>query len=386
MVHTHPVLARIGQIVRKARERDGLTREELAHRARVQLDALAELECGRPGVSSSQLRSLAGALCLDPLALLGGREQAKPVPSVFLRHQPAQDFDDRDSIVLDEALEQGRALTRLRELLGRGPVGLQSPVFQEHEAPTDRPEAPAQDGYRKAREVRRWLGDAQSALGDMRQVLEDRFGVPVLVRPLVSAKVTAVGVHAGNSAAIVLNATDSWRARNPLLSRVFLAHELCHVLFDPESGGLNIVVEAGLDPKTNAAEQRANGFAAELLLPLDGLVQVIGQPLQLSDLDGASRLVSAARGHFGTPHEITANHLCNHRFIDRALREWIVVEKGPFIGQPPETSLPTAEEPSVALKEHVEAAYREGIVTDSEARAILGLDRLAPLPWDSPDL
>jgi hypothetical protein len=69
-----------------------------------------------------------------------------------------------------------------------------------------------------------------------------------------------------------------------------------------------------------------------------------------------------------------------------SLRERLEHDKPPFTGTIPTTSLPRVSEPSIAVREHVEAAHRDGHVTDGEARAILGFDRLAPLPWEPPAL
>jgi hypothetical protein len=88
----------------------------------------------------------------------------------------------------------------------------------------------------------------------------------------------------------------------------------------------------------------------------------------------------------GTPHEIAVNHLCNQGFLHISLRERIEHDKTTFTGTVPATTLPRASEPSIAVREHVEAAHRDGHVSDGEARAILGLDRLTPLPWDPPAL
>jgi hypothetical protein len=68
------------------------------------------------------------------------------------------------------------------------------------------------------------------------------------------------------------------------------------------------------------------------------------------------------------------------------LRERLEHDKTPFTGIVPVTSLPRTGEPSIALCEHVEAAHRDDHITDGEARAILGIDRVAPLPWDPPTL
>jgi transcriptional regulator with XRE-family HTH domain len=380
------VLERIGQVVLSARNEAGRTLEELAREAGVQAKALESLEEGKPGVTTTQLTAIARALLLDPVALLNGRREDRPVPSVFLRHQPAQDFHDQDHAVLDEALEESRALNRLRELLGRNALGIPSNVFQAREAPTDSTDAPARDGYKVARDARRWLNQTKEPFADIRELIESRFGATVVLRKLVSTKVTAAAVRAGTAATIVLAASDWQRANNPLLTRVFLAHELCHALVDPLVGGLQIVLDESNDRKTNSAEQRARAFAAEFLLPLDGLSSLLGPPLSTSDGDAASRMIANARSHFGTPHEIAANHLCNLGFVNISLRERLEHDKTPFTGTAPATTLPQVGEPSIAVREHVESAHRDGHITDGEARAILGLDRLARLPWDPPTL
>lgn len=380
------MIDRIAAIVRSVREREPCSLSDLADRSGVPLSVITALEGGRPGITTTQLDDVAGALSLDPTALLNGREVARRAPSVFLRHTPMQDFDDRDGAVLDDALEQGRSLANLRSLLGEPPLALQAGTFAQREAAADRPEAPAQDGYRLAREVRRWLDNTAEPLGDVGTLVEERFGVAVVVRILESSRVTAAGVRAETAAAIVLSARDLQRTRNPLLTRVYLSHELCHVLFDPSPGGLHIVVDRVTDQKTNAAEQRARAFAAELLLPLEALTRLLGAPREVDETGVARDLVTQARSRFGTPHEIAANHLCNLRFIDLRLREWLQAERTTFAGTPPEMILPASDAPSRRVGEQVARAHREGILTDGEARAILGIDRLAPLPWDEVEL
>jgi hypothetical protein len=155
---------------------------------------------------------------LDPAALLNGLEVSRPVPSVFLRHTLMQDFNERDGTALDDALEQGRSLASLRSILGEPALALQASTFAQCETPTDHADAPAQDGYRLAREVRRWIGNTAEPLDDMRALLEERFGIAILVRTLGSSRTTAAATRAGTCAAIVLSARDSHRARNPFRS------------------------------------------------------------------------------------------------------------------------------------------------------------------------
>ncbi len=380
------MIQRIGSIVQAVRERERCSLEDLAERTDVPLAALAALERGEAGITTTQLDDVAGALSLDPTALLRGHEVPRPVPSVFLRHQPIQDFDDRDGPALDDALEQGRSLAGLRSLLGGPAPALQAGTFGLRDAASDRPDAPAQDGHRLAREVRLWLGNAAEPLGDVRALLEERFGVAVVVRALVSSRVTAVCVRAEGAAAVILSARDPQRAHNPLLARVYLAHELGHVLFDPSPGGLHMVVDAVLDRRSHAAEQRARAFAAELLLPREGVARMTDTTREIREPGAALDLVARVRSRFVTPHAIAANHVCNLGLVSAGLREWLEAETTTFAGTPPETTLPAAGTPSRLAAQLVERAHREGLVTDGEARATLGIDRLAPLPWDGVEL
>lgn len=377
------MIDRIGATVQAARKRGGGSLEDLAARSGVPSSVLAALERGEVGITTTELQDVAAALSLDLAALLNGREIQRSTPSIFLRHQQLQDFDHRDEGALDDALDQGRLLADLRRELGEPPLALQAGRFRPCEPATHRPDAPALDGYRRARDLRRWLNNVAEPLGDLRALIEERFGVAIVVRQLESQSVTAVCVRADAAAALVLNARDSQRAQNPLLGRVVLAHELCHALFDPSSGGIHVVLDVLLDRKVHAAEQRARAFAAELLLPRQGLKQMIDEPGEIRDSGAALDLIERVRGRFGTPHPITANHLCNLGFISAELREWLEAGVTTFAGTPPETTLPDVDGPSVLVTRLAERAHRDGLVTDGEARTILGLDRIAPLPWEA---
>lgn len=382
------MIERIGAIVQMHRSGASLSLDELARRSGVPVAVLAALEQGQAAITTTQLDDVARVLALDPGALLGGREVRRSTPSVFLRHSPLQDFHQGDEAALDEALDQARSLAGLRSLLGDPPPGLQAGSFAQREAAADRPDAPALEGYRLAREVRQWMGNTAEPLGDVRALLEEVFGVAVVVRGFETSRVTAVTVRAESAAAVVLNARDPQRASNPLLARVHLAHELCHALFDVSSGGIHIVIDVVADRKLHAAEQRAGSFAAELLLPREGLLRAIGEPTSasVSGTNAGLDLVERVRGRFGTPHEIAVNHLCNLGYIDHRLRSWLAANKTPFVGRPPETTLPDANAASRLVLALVERAHGAGLLTDGEARATIGVDRLAPLPWEAVEL
>ena len=377
------MLTQIGRIVRDARGRAALSVDELAKAAAVPATSIEALEAGKPGMTTTQLEHVARALCLAPAALLRGRAEVKPEPSVFLRHSGVMDFDEVDLPKLDKALDQGQLILELAKLTNEPPGLWRSELFAPRAAAGDRPEAAAQEGYSFARAVRRSMTAPKLPLGDMRELLEDRFEIAVLVVALESTRVTALSIRVPQGAAVVLNDRDPERAANPVLARVHLAHELCHVLFDPSAGGVHLVVDVVSDRRDLRAEQRARGFAAELLLPLEGLVDRLGTPRATADSTRAEDIVAQAREHFRTPYEITVNHLANLGFLAPEIREWLVAgdrRASPLIAE--RTSLPQAGGNSVLLGHRVQRAHELRAITDGEARNALGIDALAPLPWD----
>jgi hypothetical protein len=49
----------------------------------------------------------------------------------------------------------------------------------------------------------------------------------------------------------------------------------------------------------------------------------------------------------------------------------------------PEMTLPDTDAASLFVAQLAERAHVDGLITDGEARAMLGLDKLAPLPWEA---
>jgi Zn-dependent peptidase ImmA (M78 family)/transcriptional regulator with XRE-family HTH domain len=374
----------IGPIVRAARERAGLSVNDVATRANVEpVSRLEALEAERPGMTTAQLTRVAEVLSLAPGALLQGREERLGSPSVFLRRAAHADFHDADSTVMDRALEQGRALRQLARLLNEPSDLLRH--WPHKAAGGDRPDRAAHEGYDLARRVRRALANVEAPFEDMRALLEERFGVAVVVEPLRTTRLRAVSVRDDLGATVILAANDPERAQNSLLARVHLAHELCHLLFDPSEGGLHLVLDWVGDRRDSRAEQRARGFAAELLLPLAGLQQLFGSPAQVREPMRALEMTIEARARFSAPHEITANHLCNLKLVAPELREWLAFPAAGRRGQH-QTSLPRDGERSVRLQVLVRRAHEADQLTDGEAKNLLGMDGLALLPWeDAPE-
>lgn len=109
---------------------------------------------------------------------------------------------------------------------------------------------------------------------DMRFVLEARVDVAILVQELgikvIDLELSDKNIRGVSIAGkdhrpgIVVN-TLHYRNAHPFGLRFTLAHELCHVLFDREEGRRLAVASGPWAPRS--IEQRANAFAAMLLMP-----------------------------------------------------------------------------------------------------------------------
>ncbi len=221
--------------------------------------------------------------------------------------------------------------------------------------------------------------ERRSALTDLRELAETTCGITVLVRRLATIGSSAFAVKAEDAAAILL--APIMYLREPI-ARVWIAHELCHALFDMDAGGVHVVVDFDGDRHVHEAERRARAFAAELLLPEAGLRKLVGPPTEVGGETAARNLVAMGRDHFGSTWQVAANHLCNLGFIAMNLRGWLERQPPPAMTRAWATSLPETGAPSVHVATLTCRAYDAGHLTDGEVRALLDLDVMAPLPWE----
>jgi Zn-dependent peptidase ImmA (M78 family) len=375
-VYNKNMFKELGAAIATERTRQGLRVGDLG----VDSQVVEGIEAGKPGITTTQLEKIASALQIDAMALRAGEIRPRPQPSVYLRHRGnQQDFTAADAPLLDSALEHARARNALARLVGDD-VG----IFPSHKLETrgvaaDATNAPAHQAYQLARELRRVLGNDADSLADLRDLAESRCGVTVLVRRLSTIGSSAFAVKAADEAAIVL--APLTHSREPF-ARLWIAHELCHLLFDVDAGGVHVVVDFDDELHVQQAERRARAFAAELLLPEAGLRKLMGPPAGASGEVAARNLVAMARDAFGSTWQVAANHLCNLGFISMGLREWLERQEPSAMTRPWATTLPMEGAPSVHVMALTRRAYDAGYLTDGEVRALLDIDLLSPLPWE----
>jgi transcriptional regulator with XRE-family HTH domain len=383
------MLARdIGRAVETARKRVGVSLEELADSTSLDAALLGSVERGERLVSTAKLDRIASVLGIDAFALYGGRDVERALVALP-RHAARADFQHADLPVLRRALERATALVEVSALLGK--KGLAG-AFEA----TPPGAEPAQEGHHCARLVRKALGRTIEPLDSLPALLAERFDVPVVAASLATATLQAAAVLSSvpRAAAVVLNpsvkdgptpgSVQAW-----LVDRVSVCHELCHILFDEPRGG---IVEVILDdlPREGQErppiEQRAGAFAAEMLMPLFGLRDLLGEEGRQTDTPArADRMVDEVRGHFKTPAEIAVNHLYNHGYVARVwtFREDLIKRaRGRDLPQP---AVPPAAEGDAwrrVLLARTREAHDGALITDGTARALLELGPGEPLPWE----
>ena len=288
-----------------------------------------------------------------------------------------QDFHGADLNILDEAIEHARVLNVLGTLLGEVESPWPGATFKRSAAPHGKSDAAAKHGYQLAGELRKRLKIEVEPLSDVRVVAEEHLCIAVVLRRLSTRG--ACAVKAGDAATIVLS---SGLPKTAAKARGAIAHELCHILHDPDREGVHVVLDVENDGSIHANEQRARAFAAELLLPRAGLNGLLGLPSRVRSEQAAKDLVIRAMDYFGASWQITANHLCNRDFIDMSLRTGLEVLNTHTLPASWTMQLPAVDEPSLLVAQRAERAYAQGLITDGEARGALGLEAIDPLPWD----
>ncbi|MEO5728671.1 MAG: ImmA/IrrE family metallo-endopeptidase, partial [Byssovorax sp.] len=132
-------------------------------------------------------------------------------------------------------------------------------------------------GYTLADDFRAAFDLHDQPIASMRDLLERKLCIPVVQAELGNS-IAGATIAAGDRRAIVVNL--SGRNRNVFARRSTLAHELCHILFDPRERLRDLRVDEydDLDRREDLVpdpvEQRANAFAVQLLAPQTSALRV----------------------------------------------------------------------------------------------------------------
>ena len=271
-------------VLRTRREATGFTRQQVAAKANV---PLADLDAAEAGARRSPIRVLtriAQALALDGDRLGtvrgGGGDAELGVRFRDVQHGPGA-MSAAVVLGLAEAAWVIATQSRLEEWLDQGRNSVPGrlgfvPV------PTQGTYRPAwRDGMDLAHRARDLMRLGQGApIRGLKALLEDRLAIP-LVQVELPERFAGATIGNGSTRGIAVNMKGI--NENVWVRRMTMAHELGHLLWDPEEDlkrlrvDDNDVLEQGWDATADKVEARANAFAAEFLAPQSAVLQVYEQ-------------------------------------------------------------------------------------------------------------
>lgn len=268
--------AQPGKRIRARRKSLGLSRSDLARRVGMTCEDVLSLEEGSTRVPARTLTKICSALSLDEYRI-GLEDPSSKDHELGVRFRQLQGDLDHKGIRLTKSsvqslLEDAWVISKqddLRRALGQK-FSLRS-AFTPNPNYGD-PHLPAwRIGYELASKTRKILGlSPKEPITNLRSLVEDQLHIP-LIQDELSSNIAGATVQSGDARGIVSNIAGQYF--NTWSLRLTIAHELGHLLWDPDDRLKSLVVDTSdrLDePPWEAntyVEQRANAFAIEFLAP-----------------------------------------------------------------------------------------------------------------------
>ena len=266
-----------GKRIREWREHIGISVHALAKRTGISIYDITNLENNLSRISAAKIAKICAALSLDEykvgLEEISDQERNRGYRFKQLQSRKA-DSGSRLTVpsalsLLEDAWLVSKQI-KLREMLGQG--------FNYRSAFTPDPDyggraIPAwQVGYDLAIRTREILGiPADEPIENLRSLLEDSLEIP-LIQDELAPSISGATVQLEQNRGIVVNIKG--KQHNPLSARLTIAHELGHLLWDPDQELNALIVDgnamlstAPWSPRSTYVEQRANAFAVEFLAP-----------------------------------------------------------------------------------------------------------------------
>lgn len=176
--------------------------------------------------------------------------------------------------------------------------------------------------------VRKELGLGRAPIGDLPALVERHFGLGTVTWPVGKA-VSGLCAH-GMDVALML-VSSSFPVGH---QRFTAAHELAHhLLGDPRE----IIIESDIFAVSTPPERRANAFAAALLMPADGLREVV------SDRPVDDVVLAELMREFGVSYTALL-----YRLADPAVRLLSTAARDTWLQRPPSSVLRAAGDPAPA--------------------------------------
>ena len=318
--HLSAVLLRsrgaIERALRTQRKRLNVTRKQLASAAAVSFSIVDDAETDAAKCELRDLEHLAFVLGLDP-AQLSVHETARADMELGVRlrvlthHSTTQGrvpLGPRTVLRFSEAASIILAQSRLQHWLEKPEEASGFEASSDYSFPTWRA------GFRLAGQARERLGIGVDPIDSMRELVENRLGIPIIQLELSEA-IAGATISSHGHRGIVLNVKGA--NSNVWVRRTTLAHELAHILFDPEENLESIRVdsydqldrntqEEGRSQDYDNVERRANAFAVQFLAPRQAVKQLVPNPAKIT-----AEAISSVMSKFGIGPAAARFHVGN---------------------------------------------------------------------------
>ncbi|MEO3856405.1 ImmA/IrrE family metallo-endopeptidase [Acrocarpospora sp. B8E8] len=261
----------VGARIAALRAVRGVTGAELGQALGLTKSQVSKIENGTRKLDVSEVALVAEVLGVTLAEVLGVSRKGTLALAARVMSEPGQDETRPARRRVRQLLESEAALSDAVGLRPSSPSTAGTTVMRRAEAELLSEGSPVRAGTRLAGIVREELGLGRAPIADLLALCERHFGLNAVVWPIGKA-VSGLCAH-GADVALMLVSSSYPRGHQRFTGTHELAH---HILGDPRE----VIVETDVFMVRTPAEQRANAFAAALLMPVDGLHEVIaGRPL-----------------------------------------------------------------------------------------------------------
>ncbi len=309
-----------GDALKQRREALGLPHNSIRTAARVSEADLRTAESSPSQVDLEKLERIAFALGLDERLLAFQQDSGGDSKLAYrLRTLVKEPNKQADKISNGTALRFAEAASIIRvQLRLQGWLGCsrESGAFEPHGNYGSPMNQAWKVGYNLAEEARETLQIGETPIPSMRVLVEDRLGIPViqarLPQAVAGATIMTTDEDGNEARGVVLNTIGE--NQNVWIRRATLAHELGHLLYDPDSElervRVDLYADSQKDPQTSAidyVEQRANAFAIAFLAPNKAVRQLAPGPISQESVINVMHT-------FGISHTAAGYHIANSHY------------------------------------------------------------------------
>jgi Zn-dependent peptidase ImmA (M78 family)/DNA-binding XRE family transcriptional regulator len=320
--------------LKKIREDKGITQQKAADALGIPRTAITQIENANRNISTLELSKLAELYHCTVVELLETREREDAFRAL-LRASSTVKADPALQKTIEEYLILCREGVTLEKILGIS--GQKTPPQYDKSIP-ENPMQAIRQGEQIAKAERQRLGLGTLPVADMGELISDQ-GIWVVCADFPDDLSGMCLRDETIGTAVIVNRRHHRHRR-----RFSFAHEYAHALLD----GDRAVNLTGQDNASEFIEKRANGFAAEFLIPAEGIAVQLEILQKLPIKDGIDIMtgeevrpsrkltqtqeityqdVALISRHFGVSYESVAYRLSGLRYINKPSLEVLLQQR-----------------------------------------------------------